>query len=906
MNTTPNQEILPVELESEMRRSYLDYAMSVIVSRAIPDARDGLKPVHRRILYAMHELGYAPDKPTRKSAQVVGAVMGKYHPHGNLAIYDALARMAQDFSMRLPLLIGQGNFGSMDGDPPAAERYTEVKLAWSGDSMLSDIDKDTVDFRPNYDDSTVEPTVLPAAFPNLLVNGTNGIAVGMATNIPPHNLGEVIDGCIAQIDNPDITIDELMQFVHGPDFPTGAIILGRGGIVAAFKTGRGSILMRCRHVIEHNKGGREVIVLTDMPYQVNKSRLVERIAECVNEKIIEGISDIRDESNRHGVRVVMELKKDAQSDVILNQLYKHTPVQTSFGVNCLALNKGKPELMSLKQVLAAFLEFREEVVNRRAAFELKKARDKAHILIGLMVAVANIDEIIALIRKSPNPQAAREQLLSKPWNAMDIAPLIERVGEVGHKVIDGKYQLTEEQAKAILDLRLQKLTALERDKIADELTELTAEIAECLKILQIRPYRLDVIRRELLAAKEKFATPRQTAIEEYEGDQDIEDLIPREDMIITFSHTGYIKRVPLSTYRAQRRGGKGRASMATKDEDFVTSVFAANTHTPVLFFTNTGQVYALKVYKLPLGNPQSRGKPMINLLPLKPGENISTIMPLPEDQATWQNLFVMFATSEGNVRRNRLSDFLDIRASGKIAMKLEGDEKLIGVATCGEMDDVLLSTAQGKAIRFPVEDIRVFAGRNSTGVRGIKLASKDVVLSMTVLQNVEASADEREAYVRYANAQRRAELSADALADGEGADVAEGEEDTSSGNAIALSPERLKQLADAEQYILTVTAKGFGKRSSAYAFRTSGRGGQGVAAMDLTKKHGWVVASLLVAPTDDVVIVSNGGTILRTSVAQIRVAGRRTQGVTLFRVEEHEHVVSVARLAESGDAVAEE
>ncbi len=891
-DNTANQEIVSVELESEMKRSYLDYAMSVIVSRAIPDVRDGLKPVHRRILYAMQELGYTPDKATRKSSQVVGAVMGKYHPHGDMAIYDALARMAQDFSMRLPLLMGQGNFGSMDGDPPAAARYTEVKLAWSGDSLLSDIDRDTVDFRANYDNSTVEPVVLPAAFPNLLVNGTNGIAVGMATNIPTHNLGEVIDGCVATIDNPDITIDELMQYVHGPDFPTGALILGRGGIVSAFKTGRGSILMRCRHVIENTKTGRDVIVLTDMPYQTNKANLVKRIAECVNEKIIEGISDIRDESNRHGVRVVIELKKDAQTDVVLNQLYKHTPVQTSFGVNCLALHKGRPELMNLKQVLTAFLEFREEVINRRAAFDLRKARDKAHLLIGLMVAVANIDEIIALIRKSPNPAAAREQLLAKPWPAADISPLIERVGEVGHKVVDGKYQLTEEQAKAILDLRLQKLTALERDKINEEVAELVAEIGECLKILQIRPHRLALMRSELLVAKEKFATPRVTGIEEHDGDQDIEDLIPREDMIVTFSQSGYIKRVPMSTYRAQKRGGKGRAAMATKDEDFVTTVFAANTHTPMLFFTNTGRAYALKVYKLPLGNPQSKGKPMINLLPLEQGETISTIMPLPEDETKWAQTFVMFATSEGNVRRNRLSDFLDIRASGKIAMKLEGVEKLIGVSTCGEDCDVLLSTAQGKAIRFSVEDIRVFAGRNSTGVRGIKLSGGDSVISMDILKNVEATAEERDAYVRYANAQRRAEGAEEA---------ATPDEDAPATSNITLSPDRLKQLADAEQFIMTLTAKGFGKRSSAYEFRTSGRGGQGIAAMELTKKHGWVVGSFLVDHDDDIVIVSNGGTIIRTPVSDIRIAGRRTQGVTVFRVEEQEHVVSVARLSDNGD-----
>ncbi len=890
MNNTPTQEIIPIDLEDEMKKSYLDYAMSVIVSRAIPDVRDGLKPVHRRILYAMKEGGYAADKPTRKSARIVGDVMGKYHPHGDLAIYDALVRMVQHFSMRLPLIEGQGNFGSMDGDAAAAQRYTEVRLAWAGEALLTDIDKETVDFKANYDDTTLEPVVLPAEYPNLLVNGTGGIAVGMATNIPTHNLGEVIDASIHLIDNPDASIDDLMQFMQGPDFPTGAIILGRAGINSAFKTGRGSIIMRSRHEIEEMKNNRLAIILHDVPYQVNKARMIERIAECVQEKIIEGISDLRDESDRQGVRVVIELKRDAQPDVVLNQLFKHTPVQTSFGVNCLALNKGRPELMNIKQVLEAFLEFREEVINRRTIFDLGKARERAHILIGLMVAVANIDDMIELIRKAANPQVAKEQLMAKAWPAGDISAVIERVGEVGHKVVDGKYHLSETQAKAILELRLQRLTALERDKIGGELDELTVSIQEFLEILQSRAKRLTVMKDGLRSIKEQFATPRRTSIEEHEADQDIEDLIPREDMIVTFSQAGYIKRVPLTTYRAQRRGGKGRAAMATKEEDFVTNVFAANTHTPVLFFSNKGQVYALKVYKLPLGNPQAKGKPMINLLPLEQGETITTIMPLPEDEKAWEQLYVMFATSEGNVRRNKLSDFLDIRASGKIAMKLEGEEKLIGVATCDVTDDVLLSTAQGKAIRFSVEDIRVFAGRNSTGVRGIKLADKDLVISLDILKNVEATAEEREAYVRYANAQRRAE----------GSEIEPSDEETPASN-ITLSPDRIKQLGDAEQFILTMTAKGFGKRSSAFEFRTSGRGGQGVAAMDLTKKHGWVVGSFLVQDSDDIIIVSNGGTIIRTPVSDIRIAGRRTQGVTVFRLEDQEHVVSVARLADNGD-----
>ncbi len=889
-SNTPTQEIIPIDLEDEMKKSYLDYAMSVIVSRAIPDVRDGLKPVHRRILYAMKEGGYAADKPTRKSARIVGDVMGKYHPHGDLAIYDALVRMVQHFSMRLPLIEGQGNFGSMDGDAAAAQRYTEVRLAWAGEALLTDIDKETVDFKANYDDTTLEPVVLPAEYPNLLVNGTGGIAVGMATNIPTHNLGEVIDASIHLIDNPDASIDDLMQFMQGPDFPTGAIILGRAGINSAFKTGRGSIIMRSRHEIEEMKNNRLAIILHDVPYQVNKARMIERIAECVQEKIIEGISDLRDESDRQGVRVVIELKRDAQPDVVLNQLFKHTPVQTSFGVNCLALNKGRPELMNIKQVLEAFLEFREEVINRRTIFDLGKARERAHILIGLMVAVANIDDMIELIRKAANPQVAKEQLMAKAWPAGDIAAVIERVGEVGHRVVDGKYHLSEAQAKAILELRLQRLTALERDKIGGELDELTVSIQEFLEILQSRAKRLTVMKDGLRSIKEQFGTPRRTSIEEHEADQDIEDLIPREDMIVTFSQAGYIKRVPLTTYRAQRRGGKGRAAMATKEEDFVTNVFAANTHTPVLFFSNKGQVYALKVYKLPLGNPQAKGKPMINLLPLEQGETITTIMPLPEDEKAWEQLYVMFATSEGNVRRNKLSDFLDIRASGKIAMKLEGEEKLIGVATCDVTDDVLLSTAQGKAIRFSVEDIRVFAGRNSTGVRGIKLADKDLVISLDILKNVEATAEEREAYVRYANAQRRAE----------GSEIEPSDEETPT-SAITLSPDRIKQLAEAEQFILTMTAKGFGKRSSAFEFRTSGRGGQGVAAMDLTKKHGWVVGSFLVQDSDDIIIVSNGGTIIRTPVSDIRIAGRRTQGVTVFRLEDQEHVVSVARLADNSD-----
>ncbi len=870
--TSPSQlDITPVTIEEEMRRSYLDYAMSVIVSRALPDVRDGLKPVHRRILYAMQESGYEYNKPFRKSARIVGDVMGKYHPHGDASIYDALVRMAQDFSMRLTLVDGQGNFGSMDGDPAAAMRYTEARMARSAHFLIQDIDKETVDFQPNYDDSTVEPSVLPARFPNLLVNGAGGIAVGMATNIPPHNLGEVIDACCAYIDNPDITPEQLMELVPGPDFPTGGIILGRAGIRAAYMTGRGSVIMRGRCQIEEIRKDRDAIVVTEVPYQVNKARMLEQIAELVRDKKIEGVSDLRDESDREGVRMVIEVKRDAVADVVLAQLYKFTPLQTSFGVNALALNGGRPEMMPLKDIIRAFVAFREEVITRRTIYELGKARDRAHVLVGLSIAVANIDDIIALIRNAPDPGTARLQLTSRDWPATGVESLIELIAEPGRTIVDGKYRLSDVQAKAILDLRLHRLTGLERDKIGDELREIGAQIEEFLHILSSRPKLLEVMRAEFLEVRNQFATPRRTTIEDAEFEADIEDLIAREDMVVTVTNTGYIKRVPLSTYRAQKRGGKGRSGMTIKEEDFVDQVFVTSTHTPVLFFSSIGRVYKLKVYRLPLGSPQAKGKAMVNLLPLEDGETISTVMPLPEDESTWGNLHVMFATSIGDVRRNLLSDFTDIRTNGKIAMKLGEDERLIAVQPCSENNDILLATRAGKAIRFQVGDVRVFKGRDSTGVRGIRLESEDRVISMSVLRHVDFNMESRDAYLR-------GDLS---------------------------GPEAERMSAD-EEMILTVTENGFGKRTSAYEYRITGRGGQGIANIDLTEKNGPVVASFPIAHEDEIMLVTDGGKLIRMPVDDIRIAGRKTQGVIVLRTAEGERMVSAARLCDLGGAADED
>lgn len=893
-SSTPNG-IEPVNIIEEMQRSYLDYAMSVIVSRALPDVRDGLKPVHRRILHAMNMMGLPYNKAYRKSAGVVGEVMGKYHPHGDASIYDALVRMAQDFSLRVPLIDGQGNFGSIDGDPPAAMRYTECRLQKVSDSLLFDIDKDTVDFQDNYDGREQEPIVLPARFPNLLVNGSGGIAVGMATNIPPHNLGEVIDGCVALIDNPAITLDEMIKIIPGPDFPTGGIILGRAGIRSAYETGRGSLIMRAKVEIEEIRNDRQAIIVSEIPYQVNKATMVEKIAELVRDKRIEGISDLRDESDREGYRVVIELKRDAVADVVLNQLYRYTPLQTSFGCNMVALNGGKPAQLNLLDMLRAFVAFREEVVSRRTKYLLRKARERAHVLVGLAIAVANIDEVIALIRKAPDPQTARDQLMTRRWPAAQVAPLIQLIDDPRHIIHeDNTYNLSEEQARAILELRLQRLTALGRDEIADELNKIGVEIADYLDILSSRVRVMTIVKDEMIALRDEFATPRLTSFGLGGAEMDDEDLIAREDMVVTVSHGGYIKRVPLNTYRAQRRGGKGRSGMSTKDEDFVTRLFVANTHAPVLFFSSRGIVYKEKVWRLPMGNPQSRGKALINMLPLQQGERITTIMPLPEDEESWSELDVMFATTRGTVRRNKLSDFVQVNRNGKIAMKLddEGDQ-ILSVDTCTENDDVVLTTADGQCIRFPVVDVRVFAGRNSIGVRGINLADGDKVISMAILEHVEATPAERTAFIKRAIAERRA-----AGNDSEEVVIADDEENTTD---TELSDERYEELAAHEQTVLTVSEFGYGKRSSSYEFRISGRGGKGIRATDPSKtaEIGKLVAAFPVNAQDQIMLVSDGGQLIRVPVEGIRIAGRSTKGVTIFHTADNEKVVSVERISES-------
>ncbi|MCX8997645.1 DNA gyrase subunit A [Rhizobiaceae bacterium BDR2-2] len=903
--------IEPVSIIEEMQRSYLDYAMSVIVSRALPDVRDGLKPVHRRILYGMAELGVDWNKKYVKCARVTGHVMGNYHPHGDAAIYDALARLAQDWSLRLPLIDGQGNFGSVDGDPPAAQRYTECRLQKVTHTMLDDLEKDTVDFRDNYDGAAQEPSVVPAKFPNLLVNGSGGIAVGMATNIPPHNLVEVIDGCIALIDNPAIELPELMQIIPGPDFPTGALVLGRSGIRSAYETGRGSVIMRGRARIEPMRGDREQIIVTEIPYQVNKATMIEKIAELVREKRIEGISDLRDESDRDGYRVVVELKRDANADVILNQLYRYTPLQTSFGCNMVALNGGKPEQMNLLDMLRAFVAFREEVVSRRTKYLLRKARERAHVLVGLAIAVANIDEVIRVIRQAPDPGSAREELMSRRWPAADVESLILLIDDPRHRINeDGTYNLSEEQARAILELRLARLTALGRDEIGDELNKIGEEIKDYLDILSSRLRVQTIVKDEMRAVRDEFGTPRRTEIIDGGPDMDDEDLIAREDMVVTVSHAGYIKRVPLATYRAQRRGGKGRSGMAMKNEDFATRLFVANTHTPVLFFSSRGIVYKEKVWRLPIGTPQSRGKALINQLPLAPGERITTIMPLPEDEASWEGLDVMFSTTRGTVRRNKLSDFVQVNRNGKIAMKLEeeGDE-ILSVETCTEHDDVLLTTALGQAIRFPVDEVRVFAGRNSIGVRGISLAAGDRLISMTIIGHVDAEPWERAAYLKRAANERRASGSDEEEIALVGEEVVEGGE---------LSDERYQELKAREEFVLTVSVKGFGKRSSSYDFRTSGRGGKGIRATDTSKtaEIGELVAAFPVEDADQIMLVSDGGQLIRVPVAGIRIASRATKGVTIFSTAADEKVVSVERISEpegeeedveagDGDAVTE-
>ncbi len=870
-------DITPISIVDEMKTSYLDYAMSVIVARALPDVRDGLKPVHRRILYAAQEGGYLPGRAYRKSARLVGDVMGKYHPHGDSSIYDAMARMAQDWAMRVPLIDGQGNFGSMDPDPPAAMRYTEARLAKVAMSLLDDIDKDTVDFQDNYDGSESEPTVLPARYPNLLVNGAGGIAVGMATNIPPHNLGEVVDACLAYIDNGAITIEELMEIVPGPDFPTGAQILGRSGCRSAYQSGRGSIIVRSRYITEQ-RGERRSIVLTEIPYQQGKNALVEKIAEAAKEKRVEGISDIRDESSREGVRIVIDLKRDATPEVVLNQIWRNTPAQQSFPANMLAIRGGRPELLNLRDIIEAFVRFREQVITRRSKFELAKARDRAHILLGLVIAVTNLDEVVRIIRGSSSPAAARESLLMRDWPIAEIAPYIRLVEAVETEVSGDTYRLSDVQVRAILDLRLHRLTALGRDEIGDELKELADSIAELLEILANRAKLYEVLREELVAVRDLYATPRRTEIAAAADGIEDEDLIEREDMVVTVTMQGYIKRTPLDAFRAQARGGKGRAGMATKDEDAITELFVTSTHTPVLFFSTLGRVYRMKVWKLPEGGPATRGRPMINLLPLAAGETISTVLPLPEDESEWGKLHVMFATAKGNVRRNSMDAFTNVPSNGKIAMKFEGedeDDRLIGVALLDEGDDVLLASRAGKAIRFAGDEVREFQSRNSTGVRGMRLLGDDQVISLSILHRVGTTAEEREAYLRFAP--WKAEK--------------EGEPD--------LSPERFEELRAKEQFILTVCANGYGKMSSAYEYRRTGRGGQGITNIDNIARNGAVLASFPATQSDQLMLVTDQAKMIRLPLSSLRVIGRGSAGVRLFHVAQDEHVVSAARIEES-------
>lgn len=891
MSASEDQTVISIGIEDEMKRSYMDYAMSVIVSRAIPDVRDGLKPVHRRILYSMYESGFYANKPYKKSARIVGDVIGKYHPHGDTAVYDSLVRMAQDFSLRVPLIDGQGNFGSMDGDSAAAMRYTESRLAKISHTLLEDIDKETVDFQANYDGSESEPKVIPAMFPNLLVNGTGGIAVGMATNIPPHNLGEIIDACVLYIDNNNIEISELISVVKGPDFPTGGIILGSSGIQSAYLTGRGSVVFRGKCEIEDNNN-RQAIIISEMPYMVNKAKLVEKIADLVHEKKIEGISDLRDESNKDGVRVVIEIKRDAVAEVVLNQLYSFTQLQTSFGVIMLALDEGMPKVMNLKEVISAFVKFREVVITRRTIFLLNKARDKAHILLGIRIAVSNIDEIIRIIKSASNPNDAKDQLMEKSWSCSDIANLIKLVDDKAIIGADGKIHLTEAQAKAILEMRLQRLTAMEKDKLEADLTELSKEITEYIDILSSREKLLSILKSELLKVREDYATPRLTEIIQSDFEYDMEDLIQKEDMVVTVTLSGYIKRVPLATYRAQKRGGKGRSGLSMRDEDILTQLFVGNTHTPMLFFSNIGQVYSLKLYKLPLGNPQSKGRPIVNLLPLKEGEVINNIMPMPENQEEWDNMHIMFATSKGNIRRNDLSDFKKIQANGKIAIRLDEDDSLVNVMACSEDDHILLASRQGKAVRFPVNAVRVFRSRTSDGVRGMKLADGDKVISMTILHGIKASMEEREAYLTIPVEKRL--------------EIAKGDQEfTAEELGVSLSKEQIIELAKAEEFILTISENGFGKRTSAYHYRITNRGGSGIVNMVLSAKTGDVVASMPANMNDEIMLITNNGKLIRCKLDSVRITGRSTSGVILFKTDKGERVVSASLIAETSEEEAQ-
>ncbi|MXP63885.1 DNA gyrase subunit A [Roseomonas sp. M0104] len=896
----PPEGTLPIALEEEMRRSYLDYAMSVIVARALPDVRDGLKPVHRRILFSMQENGFTADKPYKKSARVVGDVMGKYHPHGDSAIYDAMVRMAQTFSLRVPLIDGQGNFGSMDGDPPAAMRYTEARLAKSAVALLEGIDEDTVEFAPNYDESAEEPRVLPAAFPNLLVNGANGIAVGMATNIPTHNPAEVIDAALAMIAEPEITLEELMKIIPGPDFPTGALILGRSGIRSAFETGRGSIVLRARAEIEEMRGGRSAIAISEIPYQVNKATLIERIAELVRSKQMEGISDLRDESDRSGLRIVVELKKDATPEVVLNHLFRYTNLQTSFAVNMLALHNGRPQQMGLRQVLLAFIDFREEVILRRSRYRLGKARDRGHLLVGLAIAVANIDEVIRLIRESPDAVTARTALMERDWPIADVGPLLALVDDAGNVVSDDAVRLTEAQARGILELRLQRLTGLERDKINAELDEVAGRIRELLEILSSRPRRLELMADELRAVRAQIASPRLSEIVEGLADQDDESLVEPGLMVVTLTRDGYVKRTPLETFRAQNRGGRGRSSAGMRQDDVVVRSFNAHTHQWVLFFTSRGMAFREKVWKLPEAGPTARGRSLRQLLQLQEEEGVTAVLPLPQDEDLWENLHLVFATRQGNVRRNRLSDFKNVRSSGLIAMKLDEGDSLIGVSTCREGDDVLLASHGGRAIRFraDLDTLRVFAGRDSTGVRGIRLGKGDAVIALSVLRHVEASVEERAAYLKQAAQRRRnGEESAEAAAEAEASLAEENAEEAAT--EIALSAERFTELEEQEEILLTVTDGGFGKRSSAYEYRVTGRGGQGIGNINLTARTGRaVVATFPVRTGDDVMLVTDTGRLIRLPIDQIRVTGRQAMGVTLLRLDNGERVISCSTVVE--------
>jgi len=892
--------VTPISIEDEVRKSYLDYAMSVIVSRALPDLRDGLKPVQRRILFSMNEQGHTPDRGYVKSARVVGDVMGKYHPHGDVSIYDTLVRMAQPFSMGLLLIDGQGNFGSVDNDPPAAMRYTECRLTRAAMAIMADLDRDTVDFKENYDGKEQEPVVLPSRVPNLLVNGAGGIAVGMATNIPPHNLGEIVDACLAMIDDPQIAAEALIGIVPGPDFPTGGEIIGRAAARQALLTGRGSVVVRGIAAIEEIRKDREAIIITAIPYQVNKAAMVERIAELVRDKRVEGIADLRDESDRAGMRVVIELKRDANAEVVLNQLYRFTPLQSAFAVNALALNRGRPEQMGLREMLAAFVAFREEVVVRRTRHELTKARDRGHVLVGLAIAVANIDQMIHIIRSSSDPAEARQRLADRDWPVGEMTELIVLIADprtVGAG--DGLVRLTDEQARAILALTLSRLTGLGRDEIFGEGRELATAIQAHLDLLASRDAIMAVVRGELVEVRDDFAVARRTAIVEGDSEVDDEDLIVREEMVITVTHGGYVKRTPLTTYRTQHRGGKGRSGMSTKDEDAVTRVFSASTHASMLFFSSAGRVYKLRVWRLPIGTPTSRGKAFVNLFPIVSGETMTSILTLPEDEASWEALDVMFATRSGGVRRNKLSDFVQVNRGGKIAMKLDEGDSIIGVSLLTAIDDVLLTTALGRCIRFSADDVRVFAGRESTGVRGVRLGQGDTVISMAVLHGVDATPAERAAYLKHANAMRAA-ASDD---EGEASTMPEDDDDAVADGPVSLSVERIAALGAAEEFILTVSSEGFGKRTSAYGYRRTGRGGQGLIAHDLSRKGGRLVASFPVEDADEILLVTDQGQLIRVPVGQIRTAGRNTGGVTIFRTAEDEHVVSVERLeGEGGDA----